>query len=161
MMKWLLLYIGHKIDRNQFGGLKGNSVTHYLIEFINFILFNQDLTEPHAVIATLVDFSKAFNRVNHNIVIAILSRMGVPGWLLKIVASFLSQRELIVRFKGKSSSTKIMPGGGPQGSILGCFVFLIIIRYVLLCQKVSSSSEHYFYQLKSQTATLCITYNQK
>ena len=63
VMIWILSFIGHKLDRNQFGGTKGCSVTHYLIEFINFVLFNQDLSEPHAVLATMVDFSKAFNRV--------------------------------------------------------------------------------------------------
>ena len=137
VMKWLLSYIAHKIDRNQFGGLKGNSVTHYLVELINFILYNQDLKDPHAVLATLVEFSKAFNRVNHNIVITTLSKMGVPGWLLKIVASFLSERELIVRFKGRTSSRQKMPGGGPQGSILGCFVFLILINYLGQSQPVN------------------------
>jgi hypothetical protein len=51
------------------GGLKGSSVAHYLIDFINFVLYNQDLKDMHAVLAVAVDFSKAFNRVNHNIVI--------------------------------------------------------------------------------------------
>ena len=50
VIKWLLGYIGDKIDPKQFGGQKGNSITHYLIEFINFILYNQDMTNPHAVL---------------------------------------------------------------------------------------------------------------
>ena len=52
---------------------------HCLIDFVNFILYNQDLTIPHAVVAMMVDFSKAFNRINHNIIITILSETGVPG----------------------------------------------------------------------------------
>ena len=124
VIKWIMFYIGDKLDRNQFGGTKGNSISHYLIEFVHFILYNQDLAEPHAVLATLVDFSKAFNRVNHNIVIVILSRMGIPGWLLKIIASFLSERELILRFKGKLSESQKMPGGGPQGPFWDVLFFL-------------------------------------
>ena len=106
VIKWLLLFIGDKIDTKQFGGQKGNSITHYLIEFINFILYNQDLTNPHAVLTLLVDYSKAFNRSNHHTIITILSDLGVPKWLLEIVISFLSERELIVRHKGKQSSKK-------------------------------------------------------
>ena len=76
IIKWLLDYIGDKMDTKQFGGQKGNSITHYLIEFINFILLNQDMTNPFAVLALMADFSKAFNRQNHNILITILSDMG-------------------------------------------------------------------------------------
>ena len=94
---WLLEYVSSHLDWGQYGGRKGTSISHYLIDFMNFILFNQDLAVPHALVAMMVDFSKAFNRINHNIIITTLSDMGVPGWLLKIVIGFLSNRELIVR----------------------------------------------------------------
>ena len=83
---------------------------------------------PQAVLAVMIDFSKAFNRINHNIIVTILSEIGVPGWLLNIVIGFLTERELIVRFKGKHSNRKAMPGGGPQGTRLGLFLFLILIN---------------------------------
>ena len=54
--------------------------------------------------------------------------MGVPGWLLKIVIGFLSVRELILRYKGGTSNKKNLPGGGPQGTRLGLFLFLILIN---------------------------------
>ena len=85
VIKWLLEFIGDKIDPKQFGGQKGNSITHYLIEFVNFILYNQDMQNPNAVLALMVDFSKAFNRQDHNTLITILSDMGCPKWLLEIV----------------------------------------------------------------------------
>ena len=59
--------------------MKGSSITHYLVDFVNNILFNQDLRVPYAVLAAMVDFSKAFNRISHNVIITILSEMGVPG----------------------------------------------------------------------------------
>ena len=37
----------------QFEGVKGNSTSHYLIDPINLILYNQDLTNPHAIIAIM------------------------------------------------------------------------------------------------------------
>ena len=125
---WLLEHISDKLDWGQYGGRKATSISHYLIDFVNFILYNQDLAVPHSVIAMMIDFSKAFNRINHNIILTILSDMGVPGWLLKIVAGFLKDREMILRYKGRNSSKKRLPGGGPQGTKLGLFLFLILIN---------------------------------
>ena len=46
----------------------------------------------------------------------------------EIVIGFLTDRELLVRYKGKTSSRKSLPGGGPQGTRLGLFLFLILIN---------------------------------
>ena len=88
VISWLLEYLEEHLDWWQYGGQKGNSVSHYLIDFINFIQYNQDITNIHAVIAVTVDFLKAFNRQNHNILIELLSELGVPGWLLQILMGF-------------------------------------------------------------------------
>ena len=128
VMDWLLHFIGSKIDINQYGGTRGKSINHYLIDLITFILYNQDLTESRAVLAAMIDYQKAFNRQNHHILITILSDMGVPGWLLKIVIGFLQDRTLILNYKGEKSTSKEMPGGGPQGTILGMFLFIILIN---------------------------------
>ena len=128
VVMWLLEYIGEKIDFRQYGGIKGNSITHYLIEFLNFILLNQDSTDQTAILACMVDFSKAFNRQNHNLLITKLSDMGVPSWLLKVVMAFLSDRTMLLRYKGKLSSLKHLPGGGPQGTLLGLLLFLVLIN---------------------------------
>ena len=128
IIKWLMKYVGNKIDWRQYGGTKGSSISHYLIDLVNFVLYNQDLKTPHAVIVALIDFSKAFNRINHNLIIRTLSEMGVPGWLLKVVMGFLKERELVLRYKGHCSSRKALPGGSPQGTRLGLFLFLILIN---------------------------------
>ena len=130
VVKWLLDIIGDKLDIRQYGGMKGNSVTHYLIELINFILYNQDRSEATSVLACFVDFAKAFNRQDHSILVTKLSDMGVPSWLLKLVISFLSDRTMIVRYKGKKSNVKKLPGGGPQGALLGLLLFLVLINDV-------------------------------
>ena len=123
-----MTYIGEKLDPKQFGGLKGNSISHYMIELINFILYNQDYDLPIAVLICAIDFTKAFNRINHNIIITKLSDMGVPGWLLNIVMGFLADRVMVVRYKGETSDTQSLPGGGPQGTLLGLLLFLILIN---------------------------------
>ena len=79
--------------------------------------------EATAVLACLVDFSKAFNRQDHAILITKLSDLGTPGWLLNIVVSFLTGRQMTVKYKGRYSRLFDLPGGGPQGSLLGLFLF--------------------------------------
>ena len=128
VLEWLMSYVGKKLDPKQFGGLKGNSVSHYLIKMINFILYNQDYNLPIAILACIIDFSKAFNRIDHNLLITKLSDLGVPGWLLNLVMGFLTERSLLLKHKGETSESKPLPGGGPQGTLLGLFLFLILIN---------------------------------
>ena len=78
VVDWLKEYIGKQMDPKQFGGNKGDSTNHYMIELINFILYNLDYNEPVAVLLCTIDFAKAFNRIDHNLVIIRLSDMGVP-----------------------------------------------------------------------------------
>jgi hypothetical protein len=126
VLVWLLKFVGDKMDRDQFGGVKGHSVAHYLIEVQNLILYNQDLEKPLATLFAAVDVSQGFNRINHNKCITRLSDMGCPGWLLRIVASYLTERELTVRWKGKVSDKKPLPSGTGQGTILGLFLFCVM-----------------------------------
>ena len=141
IVMWLLDFIGDKMDFRQYGGIKGNSVCHYLIEFVNFILYHQDSQEQIAVLACLVDFSKAFNRQDHTILITKLSDMGVPGWLLKLVMAFLTARTMRVKFKGKLSDFHSLPGGGPQGTQLGLFLFLVLVNNVSFSGQVNNAGE--------------------
>ena len=128
VVSWLMKYLNGKIDFRQYGGFKGSSVIHYLIEFTNFILKNQEGKRKTAVLACMIDFSKAFNRQNHNILITRLADMNVPGWLLRIIIGFLTNRRMLVRYKGKTSTIKSLPGGGPQGTLLGLLLFIVLIN---------------------------------
>ena len=56
--------------------------------------------------------------------------MGVPGWLLKIVISFLKDRQMVVNYKGRKLSIKSLPGGGPQGTILALLLFIVLINEI-------------------------------
>ena len=128
---WLMEKIQPYLDQDQFG-MKGLSITHYLIKFLHFIQGNLDLSKPTAVIGAFVDMSKAFNRVDHNILIEDLYNMKCPPWLIRIVMSFLSNRVLIFSYKGASSTPLDLPGGGPQGTLLGCICFIIKFNGALL-----------------------------
>ena len=53
--------------------------------------------------AVMYDFYKAFNRQDHNTQITLLSDMGTPGWLLKLVTPFLENRKMVLNHKGCTS----------------------------------------------------------
>ena len=115
---WLIPIIQPFLDPGQCG-LKGSSITHYLIKLLHFVHSTLDLKEPHAVLVALVDISKAFNRIDHSLVIQDLYDMHIPAWLLRIIASYLSGRSMFLSYNGCKSSVKMLPGGGPQGAFLG------------------------------------------
>ena len=141
IVEWLLEFIGPKIDFRQYGGLKGNSVAHYIIEFINFVLSSQDSREQTVVLACYVDFQKAFMRQNHNKLIEKLSDLDVPGWLLSIVIGFLKERSMIVSYRGSQSSIKSLPGGGRQGTLLALLLFLVLVNDVGFENQVNNAGE--------------------
>ena len=125
--EWISEIVGPNLDPAQFGGLKGNAISHYLIHLINFILSNMDSPKPTAVLTAVIDFSKAFNRISHKRIIEIMHEMCIPGWLLKLTISYLTQRTLVVRYKGCTSTEKKMPGGTPAGTVLGVLAFILQI----------------------------------
>ena len=110
---WLLPIVAPYIDPCQYG-LKGASISHYLIKLLQFIHEYLDLKNPHAVTVALVDLSKAFNRVSHQMVIEDLYDMHVPPWLLLILSSYLTERSMILTYKGASSSPRPLPGSHPR-----------------------------------------------
>jgi hypothetical protein len=125
---WLMKAIGHKLDRDQFGGQKGNSISHYLIEMANFILYNQDLKNPQSIIAAILDYKQGFNRCQHSKFIEVLSEeYNCPGWLLRILIGYLKQRKLRVRYKQQVGEEKDIPGGAGQGVPAGLWIFLLLI----------------------------------
>ena len=74
---------------DQLGGLPGCSVNHYLILMLDFIQKKLDTghKKQTAVMACMVDFSKAFNRIDHNIITTILSDLNVPTCALRLIIS--------------------------------------------------------------------------
>ena len=119
---WLLPIVKPYLDPCQYG-LKGASISHYLVKLLKFVHEYLDLKNSHAVIIALIDLSKAFNRVSHQLVIEDLYDMHVPPWLLLILSSYLTERSMIITYNGASSSSKSLPGSSLQGAFLGIFFF--------------------------------------
>ena len=125
LIKWIWPFIEPHLDTDQLGGLPGCSVEHYLVLMLDFIHKNIDKSykDPTAVIAALVDFSKAFNRIDHNVIVTILANLNIPTCALRLIVSYLSQRKMCVRYNGAVSDDQYIPGGGPQGGLLTVILF--------------------------------------
>ena len=125
---WLLPIVDPFLDPGQCGGLKKSSISHYLVKLLHFIHFNLDKSQPHAVLLGCVDMSKAFNRMSHQQVIQDLFDMKVPGWLLLILISYLTDRKMILKFRGVLSGLHYLFGSSPQGTVLGVILFIIYLN---------------------------------
>ena len=121
---WLLPIIKPFLDPGQCG-MKGLSITHYLIKLLNFTHSILDKKQPYAVLAACIDLSKAFNRVSHDLLVQDLYDMHTPPWLLNILISYLSNRTMVMSYNGEVSTSKDLPGGGPQGAYLGGIIFIV------------------------------------
>ena len=124
LAEWLLETVEPYLDPGQCG-LGGSSITHYLIQLLHFVFSTLDQRQPHTVLAAFIDLSKAFNRVDHTLLIQDLFDMHTPAWLLRIIFSYLSGRSMFLSYKGAQSKQKLLPGGGPQGAFLGGIIFML------------------------------------
>ena len=127
VVKWMMEDIRHKIDPKQFGSLQGMSTTFCLIDMINNWLSTLDVQSRYLRVC-FVDFSKAFDRINHNILIKKLLSLGVRESLVPWICSFLSNRRQAVKVDGFLSEWVPVNGGVPQGTKLGPVLFLVMIN---------------------------------
>ena len=80
------------------------------------------------VLGLFLDFSKAFDTVNHDILFTKLEFYGVRGLPLSLFKSYLNGRQQYVEYNGVSSTRSNIVCGVPQGSILGPLLFLLYIN---------------------------------
>jgi len=108
-----------------FGGLKQRSTAHALVSILHS--WCSTLDQGGSVRALFVDLTKAFDRVDHNILLTKLKDRGVPHCLVKWFHSYLSFRCQTVRVDNQYSDWVYITAGMPQGSPLGLLSFLLLI----------------------------------
>jgi len=122
---WILNKIQPNLAENQFGVLKGKSTSHALVAVLHTWCCALDAGE--SVRALFVDFSKAFDRVDHTLLLNKLVAYGVPCTLIKWLFSFLKDREQRVKIGQIYSTWCTLAAGFPQGTWLGPLAFITII----------------------------------
>ena len=114
------------LNPNQFGFRKKHSTIDAVTKFISDITTSLDNKE--STIAIYLDLSKAFDTINHTLLLKKLDHYGIRGLPLAWFKSYLENRKHYIEYKKHTSRTCKIECGVPQGSIVGPLLFLLYIN---------------------------------
>ena len=119
------LEVNNVFPDSQHGFRPGRSTVSQLVEQYENIL--NALANKHNMDILMLDYAKAFDTINHSILLQKLKNLGISGKVGKWIANFLLNRNQRVAINGFQSNPSKVISGVPQGTILGPVLFLIYI----------------------------------
>ena len=118
----------------QFGFQKNKSTEQAVSAILSSL--NNAKNNKMSSYCVFLDFAKAFDTVNHTILLGKLAHYGIQGTSLTLLESYLSNRKQQVEINGTLSNPGIIKHGVPQGSVLGPLLFLLYINDISESSKV-------------------------
>ena len=120
----------------QFGFRKVRSTIHAVQTAIHSV--TKALDTSYQCMGIFIDFSKAFDTIQHNILLDKLYHYGVRGIAHKLISSYLSNRKQFVYYNNECySAVEDISVGVPQGSVLGPLFFILYVNDIISCAESS------------------------
>ena len=124
------------LNSSQFGFRKHYSTDFAITKLLDKI--THSVADKQHVIALFMDLSKAFDTIDHNILLYKLRNYGIRGIALSWIKSYLTNRQQFVSIDNLQSSRSVLKCGVPQGSILGPLLFLIYVNDIINSSSILS-----------------------
>ena len=116
------------IYKHQYGFRAKHNTSHPVLHFAEKMYNALNQNSPEKTLAIFIDLKKAFDTVDHKILIKKMEHYGVRGSSIDWFKNYLSDREQFVSINGVNSEVVKMVCGVPQGSVLGPLLFLLYIN---------------------------------
>jgi len=113
------------LDNRQYGALKKRLTMHGLVDMMHH--WHSAVDTGQSVCIVFIDFTKAFDRVDHNVLMSKLVALHLPNTIVRWVHSYLLHRRQRVKVGHVLSDWLPQTAGMPQGSYLGPLTFAILI----------------------------------
>ena len=112
------------VSMEQYGFRPGHSTELTVVRLVDHLISQIDnYSTPRNV---YIDLSKAFDTLNHSILLSKLQYFGITGCSNDLLRSYFSGRSQFVEYNGSKSRKLSIDTGVPQGSVLRLLLFLII-----------------------------------
>ena len=112
-------------NQTQSGFRKGHSTSTILLKLRDAI--RKSMNKNEITLAVMIDYSKAFDTIDHSIMVRKLLNLGFGSSVIKVIVSYLSNRKQFVQVDDKRSTIQNIYFGVPQGSILGPILFNVYV----------------------------------